>query len=466
MRLTTVAVPVLLVALLITSVAHAAETRSVAVLAPLADALAAPLIKTATAKGLVVGLLSNGETVVHGYGKKSSQADAAPDGQTLFEIGSITKVFTGLLLADAIERGELKLNAPLDEFLPDSIKHLRHDERTITLWDLVTHTSRLPRMPRNFAPADATNPYVDYTAEDLYEFLSNYKLRRTPGAKYAYSNLGMGLLGHILSQQAGLDYATLVRQQITKPLNLPDTVIKLNDEQLTPLAQGHDADAQPVANWDFDAIAGAGALRSTADDMLRFLQANLNEFDHPLKKAFELSHSQRRERGSNGGQIALAWHIQPGSGFIWHNGGTGGYRSFTAFHHDLRVGVVVLSNTATPTLDALGLELTKLLAGKETQPLEQRTAIKMDPKVYAEYIGKYQLAPGSIFDITRSDERLMAQLTGQPAVGIYPEDKDEFFYRAVDAQISFVRDDDGHVASLILHQGGRDLPAKRIEAEK
>jgi len=463
---TTVAVLVIWATCVIISAATAGEVRSVAQLASLADELAAPLVDTATAEGLVVGLIVNGETVVHGYGRRSEKIEAKPDGKTLFEIGSITKVFTGLLLARAVQRGELDLNAPINDFLPGSIKPLSHDGRSITLFDLATHTSRLPRLPSNFSPADANNPYVDYTVDDLYTFLSYYKLRRTPGALYAYSNLGMGLLGHILSRHTGVPYATLVRQQITEPLGLSDTVIKLSDEQRSRLAQGHNVDVQPVANWDFDALAGAGALRSTANDMLRFLRANLGEFNTPLRKAIELSHSQRREMGPGGGQIAIAWHIQTGSGFLWHNGGTGGYRSFAAFHPKRHVGVVVLSNTATSMLDALGLEIIKLLVGRETQPLELRKVIDLAPTILDDYVGQYQLGPGAIFDITRGGKRLMAQLTGQAALTIYAEKKDAFYYRAVDAQISFVRDDEGTVTSLVLHQNGRDQSAKRIEVDK
>ncbi len=382
------------VACAIVSVATAADTQSVTDLVPLVDALAAPLVETATVQGLVVGLIVDGETAVRGYGRKSAQADSVPDGQTIFEIGSITKVFTGLLLAEAVGRGELELNAPLEDFLPDSIKALRHGERSITLLDLATHTSRLPRMPRNFAPADPNNPYADYTVEKLYAFLSKYELRRTPGEKYSYSNLGMGLLGQILSNHAKVEYATLVRRRITEPLALQDTVITLNDEQLKRLAQGHDADAQPVANWDLNALAGAGGLRSTVDDMLRFLQANMGEFDHPLKKAMALSHAQRREIGPNGGHIAIAWHIQPNSGFLWHNGGTGGYRSFAAFHPQRPVGVVVLSNTATPMLNRLGFELTKLLAGQKRNRWKCELPSRSTPKHWTITSANTNLLPG------------------------------------------------------------------------
>lgn len=444
----------------------AAEPRSIEDLAAEADALAAPLVESGATMGLVVGLLVDGETVVHGFGRISSENESTPDGQTIYEIGSITKTFTTLLLADSVVRGELELEAKVDEFLPEAARSLSHDGQAVTLLDLATHTSRLPRMPRNFAPADPLNPYADYSAENLYEFLADYTLRRTPGSNYAYSNLGMGLLGQILSEQAEADYGSLVRQRITKPLALHNTASELDEAQLDKLAPGHDSDLQPVTNWDFLALAGAGALRANADDMLRYLQANLGEFEHPLQTAMELSHKTRRDMGSNMGEIALGWHIQSDSGFLWHNGGTGGYRSFAAFHPQKQVGVVVLTNSTTPTLDGLGFTLTKLLTGETPNQLELKMAVEVAPEVFDEYVGKYQLAPGAVFDITRRNDQLMAQLTGQAALRIYPSEKDEYFYRAVDARISFVRDQQDKVTSLVLHQNGRDLPAKRLAVDE
>lgn len=359
----------------------AAEKQSLQELAAKANALTAPLVESEITVGLVVGLLVDGETVVQGYGRTSLEMDSVPDGKTLFEIGSITKTFTAILLAEAVQRGELGLDDPLEEFLPESVKPLQHDGRSITLFDLVTHTSRLPRMPRNFSPADANNPYADYDWEALLEFLSSYELRRTPGSRYAYSNLGMGLLGQILAQHAESNYATLVQQRITEPLALHDTVITLNENQLGRLAVGHNGDLEPVSNWDLGSLKGAGAIRSTAEDMLRYLQANLGEFEHPLHDAIKMSHSKRRETDPSGGEIAMGWHIQPGSGFLWHNGGTGGYRAFAAFHPNKHVGVVVLTNTVTTMLEPLGFELIKLVAGEPTKAIEIRSPIEMSTEL-------------------------------------------------------------------------------------
>ncbi len=466
MRTSRFIVPVLLSFYFTGSHAVAGEKPSLQELAAEANLLASPLVESESTVGLVVGLLVDGETAVQGFGRTSLEVETAPDGKTLFEIGSITKTFTAILLADAVQRGELELDDPLEDFLPTSVDPLQHDDRSITLFDLVTHTSGLPRMPNNFSPADAKNPYADYTWEALLEFLSNYKLRKTPGSRYAYSNLGMGLLGQILAQHAESDYATLVEERITEPLALHDTAIVLNEDQLGRLATGHNADFVAVPNWDLGALEGAGAIRSTAEDMLQYLQANLSEFEHSLQDAMQMTHSERREIASSGGEIAMAWHIQPGTGFLWHNGGTGGYRAFAAFHPEKHVGVVVLMNTMTYMLEPLGFELTKLVAGEPTKPIEIRTPIEMSVELLQDYVGQYQLSPLARFDITLDGSHLRAQLTAQPAVRIYPEAEDEFFYRMVDAQLSFVREENGQVTSLVLHQNGQDLPAKRLKPKE
>jgi CubicO group peptidase (beta-lactamase class C family) len=226
----------------------------------------------------------------------------------------------------------------------------------MTLYHLATHTSGLPRMPDNFAPADPTNPYVDYTVEQMYEFLSGAELTGKPGASAAYSNYGAGLLGHILALQAGSDYETLVRKRIAGPLEMTDTVITLTPELENRLAQGHDETLEPAANWDIPTLAGAGALRSTVDDMLLFLAANLGLTESPISDAMEDSHRRREEFG--GRHFGLGWFIGQGYGrtIHWHAGETGGYRSFVGFDKERKKGVVVLSNS-TNNISDIGFHL-------------------------------------------------------------------------------------------------------------
>ena len=297
--------------------------------------------------GIVVGMIDEKGRTVIGYGRIAKDVDQKPDGDTVFEIGSITKVFTSLLLADMVERGEVKPDDPVSKFLPPSVKVPERNGRKITLLDLSMQISGLPRLPNNLRPADFANPYADYDAPKLYAFLSGYGLKRDIGEKYEYSNLGAGLLGHALALKSGLSYEDLIRKRILEPLGMTSTSITLSDSQKKHLAAGYNASLNPVKNWDFDALAGCGALRSTANDMLRLLAANLELIDTPLKSAMRRMRSVHRETGVDDLEIAMAWHIfhKFGTDVVWHNGGTYGYRTFAGFNPAAKTGVVVLCNT-------------------------------------------------------------------------------------------------------------------------
>ncbi len=398
--------------------------------------------------GLVVGVVEPSGSRVVSYGAP------AVDGDTLFEIGSITKVFTALLLADMVERGAVALTDPVAKYLPESVKL----PKAITLAHLATHTSGLPRLPGNLLPRDPANPYADYTVAQLHEFLSTVKPAREPGEKYEYSNLGAGLLGHALARRAGTDYETLVRKRILEPLGMKSTAITLSKELQARLVAGHDENLKPVANWDVPTLAGAGALRSTVNDMLKFTSAALGYTKSPLAKAFAAMLAARRPTGNPDLEIALGWHIATAGGrdIVWHNGGTGGYRSYMAFDPKNRTGVVVLSNTSTNAgVNDIGRHLLDP-ASPLMKPAPKE--VKVDAALLDKYAGVYELAPGVNIIVTRTGEQLFAQVTGQGKVEIYPESAREFFYKVVDAQITFAEDG----SSLVLHQNGRDMRAARI----
>lgn len=296
------------------------------------------------AVGIVVGTIDEKGRAVTGYGKLAKDRDEKPDGDTVFEIGSITKVFTSLLLADMVERGEVKLDDPVSKFLPPSVTVPSRNGRQITLLDLSMQISGLPRLPDNMKPADLANPYADYDAPKLYAFLSRYKLQRDIGEKYEYSNLAVGLLGHALALKAGMSYEQLVRRRILEPLGMTSSSVTLSESQKARLAIGHNEGLSPVKNWDLDALAGAGALRSTANDMLKFIAANLELADTPLQAAMRRMRTVHRETGTPDLEIAMAWHVfhKFGADIFWHNGGTAGYRSFAGFVPAKKTGVVVL----------------------------------------------------------------------------------------------------------------------------
>jgi CubicO group peptidase (beta-lactamase class C family) len=414
------------------------------------------------APGIVVGILDDKGAKVFAKGVSENGQNAPVNGDTVFEIGSVSKTFTALLLQEMVDAGEVRLDDPISKYLPPSVKTPTRNGRQITLVDLATQTSGLPRMPDNFTPKDNDNPYADYSVEQLYDFLSHCSLKRDIGQEYEYSNLGVGLLGHILALRAGTSYEALVVRRICDPLQMNSTRIKLTPELKSRLARGHDKDGDTVANWDIPTLAGAGALRSTVNDMLKYIAANAGLTNSPLSAAMAATQQPRHSAGA-GRQIGLIWQIQMSSGTIWHNGGTGGYHSYIGFKKEPARAVVVLANTAND-IDDIGQYLLGDRADvQDFKPPTTRKTAKIDPGILERYVGQYkfQNLPATI-TVTRKDNRMFACLTGQPTLEIFPESETDFFYKVVDAQLAFVKDSTGSVTQLILHQNGRDQKLTKV----
>jgi serine-type D-Ala-D-Ala carboxypeptidase/endopeptidase len=416
--------------------------------------------------GIVIGVIEPRGRRIVAYGSLERGDKRPLDGNTLFEIGSITKVFTALIAADMAQRGELKLDDPIAKYLPSTAKIPERNGRQITVVDLATHTSGLPRVPGNFRPKDPENPYVDYGVDELYSFLSSYELHRDIGVKFEYSNLGFGLLGQVLARRAGMDYEKLVVTRICDPLGMMSTRITLSEALRKRFAAGHSSDLVTVPAWDIPTLAGAGALRSTANDLLVFLAAMMGYTNNPLAEAQKTTLSITRPTGSPFMDTALGWVIDTRGGgqIIWKNGGTGGYRTFIGYSPQTRIGIVALSNASTNDgVDDIGLHLLDArypLAVPEGSPSE----LSLDAKVLDGYVGNYELFANFILTVSRDRTQLFAQATGQPRFALYPKSSVEFFYKIVDAQITFETDSQGRATALVLHQGGRDQRAPRIDA--
>ena len=443
-----------------------AMVRSIVSLLP--DSAVATILRQRVASGktpgIVVGIFdAAGERFVsHGTG---APGPAALDSATMFEIGSITKTFTGAILADMVVRGEVALEDPVAKYLPAGTRVPASGERQITLVDLASHFSGLPRLPNNLSPRDINNPYVDYTPAKLYAFLAAHTLRRAAGSAFEYSNLGAGLLGHALALRAGTDYETLVRRRVLDPLGMSDTRITLPPADSARLAAGHNAGGQVVPPWDLASLQGAGALRSTAADMLRFLGANIaahgdSSSTRPLAAALRLTHEPRHSLGA-GADIGLAWigvTTQGGAKILSHDGGTGGHRSFAAFDPARRVAVIVLSASAADVSD-IGRHLLD-----NAYPLaRERVAITLAPELLDGLVGEYALTPQFHITITREGAQLYLQATGQPRFPLYAESENSFFLRVVEAVVTFTRGADGKATSLTLHQGGSSTPGPRVK---
>ena len=329
--------------------------------------------------GLVVGLIENSRQHIFTYGADVNE-------HSIFEIGSITKLFTALALASMVHEGVVALDDPVRQFLLPEIVSGPLQPPEITLLNLATHTSGLPRLPTNFAPYVRSNPYYHYRAENLYCWLARRGLRNSRPPKYRYSNIGYALLGHILSLCVGQPYAELIHMRILAPLGLSDTTLTLSPEQQTRLAAGHTVTGKSAPNWRWNVCAPAGALYSTASDMLHFLTAHLatnrisrsmqtldskgSDIDavpHDLASAISLTIEPRVSAGR--GHIGLGWHLKSGSEFCWHNGATGGYSSYISFSRKEQIGVVVVANRFTPLTTRLGICLEDLLTSGNANPL-------------------------------------------------------------------------------------------------
>jgi CubicO group peptidase (beta-lactamase class C family) len=333
----------------------------------LAKTFSTGLLATDKPTGVVIGVIRGGEQRVFSFGT------AKPD--SLFEIGSITKTFTGLLLAQMIEQRKVQADTPVRELLPEGVV-AKPAGAGITLLDLVTQRSGLPRLPDNFHPAKPDNPYADYLVKDLYEFIGQHGVAKPDKPVFLYSNLGLGLLGQALANRAQIDYPELVQGLVLTPLGMQDTTIALSADQERRFIPAYTAALQPAHSWELVALAGAGALRSTGGDMLKYLEANL----HPervatsasanarsLPAALKRSHVLQADIGPDT-RIAYAWLFDTKSGNYWHNGGTGGYTSYAFFNPEADYAAIVLVNVALSQrgsfADDLGRHIAQRLAGQ------------------------------------------------------------------------------------------------------
>ncbi len=382
------------------------------------------------------------------------------DESSVFEIGSITKVFTGILLADMVLRGQVRLDQPVAELLPPDVRLPTRGGKVITLQQLSTQTSGLPRLPGNMTPADPSNPYADYTVAQLYAFLGAHELRRDPGVLYEYSNLGVGLLGHALALRAGKPYETLVRERILQPLGMESTAITLTRDMRVRLAQGHDAGGTPVPLWDLPTLAGAGALRSTIADMRRFIAAAASPPDNAVGRAIRMA-IEPRFTVNQSLTIGLNWHrIRVADDtIVWHNGGTGGYHTFAGFNTRTRASVVMLTGS---TQDNDDIPRHLVLPALPLTNYVRRAEIALPVDTLRGYVGTFRLAPTFAITITEENGALFLQATSQPKFPVFAEAMDKFFLRVVDAQIEFVRDATGRVVELILVQNGARQRASRV----
>ena len=421
------------------------------------------LVEDGETPGIILGIVEpDGSTRILQAG--TAGEDARPlSPRTVFEIGSINKTFTGALLADMAAKGEVALDDPVQRYLPDSVRVPTRNGRQITLLDLATHRSALPRLPTNHLPADPGNPYADYTVPKLYAFLDGHELRRDIGAEFEYSNLAMGLLGHALSRAAGTPLDQLIRERITDPLGMEMTSYDRTGAVQPWLARGHNAQGRPVPYWDLPpAMAGAGGLRSNMEDMLTYLRAQLGPADDPLERAMRASHTVHHRFPRFG--MGLGWRVREENGrtIVVHTGGTGGFNTLIAFDPERRTGAVMLTNT-NGFDDDFALDF--LLRGA---PLD-RPAVDVPGDVLASYVGEYRVSDERNAVVRREEDGTMTfRMPPNVRFRMYADSDTSFHLKRTPWRISFARDASGRVTGMALDMNDtvRTLPKVSDQAPR
>lgn len=401
--------------------------------------------------GIVVGVIEPDGRRVVAHGTLGVEDERAADGDTIFEIGSVTKRFTALLLAGMVERGEVALDDPVSKYLPAGVTSPERNGKSITLAHLANHTSGLPRMPDNWNPSDPNDPYADYDSELLFEFLSHHTLRRDPGEEREYSNAGFAILGEVLAQRAESSYEDLVADRICLPLGMNDTTVTVLPEAIGRLATGHDMALEPTARHHPQAMTAGGGLHSTVNDLLTFLAAHLGYLE-PTPGGSEATLLIARTEGiqaTNGKDISSA------------SGRTLGFTSNIAFSRESRRGVVVLSNMNVLVTD-IGRHILDPSEPLSTPP-PKRVEVSVDPARFEGYVGRYHWTEQVALIVTTQDNRLFLQTTAGPTKQLFAESETKYFLKHVDAQITFDIDAKGQAVSVTLTENGHDTIAKRIE---
>lgn len=351
---------------------------------------------------LVIGLVDERGSRSFGAGNLDNGTTQEPSGDTVFFVGSVSKTFTTLLLQDMVARGKMKLDDPVANYLPKSVRMPSRAGREITLLDLATHTAGFPINPNNMSGRNVKEQYESYTLGKMYQFLSDYTLTREPGTEFEYSNVGMALLGHVIALRAGTNFESLIVSRICRPLHMDSTCITLTPELKARLAMGHGDSGKPSPPFKFQAYSPAGDIHSTANDLLKYLSAQIALEPSPLTPLMEKTHLVRFKdsRGhpdlGHFGRTAMDWvdrdaYQPPGMQLLGHAGGAGSYHAWIGFDKKQRRGVVVLSTANDLSVEALGWTLLQRL------PLKPESA---------HYFAREMVGLGFAFDFDQPTQTL------------------------------------------------------------
>jgi serine-type D-Ala-D-Ala carboxypeptidase/endopeptidase len=414
-----------------------------------------PLIDGEVVASLVVGIHDAGRSEIYGFGK--GPGGKPPNGRTLFDLGSMTKVYTGLLLADAVQRREVDLDAPIAELLPTGVTVPTRDRVSITAKHLALHSSSLPPLPPSLlARTPPPDPFAGYTEDALYQDLVTTQLAAAPGSTIALSYYGTGLLGLALGRKVGGGYSAAVTSRVLRPLELEDTFVTLPSGTASRRAIGTDENLAPRSRWTWGALVGAGGLISTVRDQLKLIEAEIDAAagsKGTLRPAMRLT--QEPQLDVPGDNEGLGWMIDS-AGRLWHEGTTGGFRGYLAIDPKTRRGIVVLASTESSLVEILGRSLFDVLEGKTERPEPAPTAEQL-----ATYAGHYDFT-GTKLAVIAEGKRLYLEGPGEPRHRMAPMGGRRFWIEALQSTATFELDGD-RVQGVVFGVGGRQIAAPRIE---
>jgi D-alanyl-D-alanine-carboxypeptidase/D-alanyl-D-alanine-endopeptidase len=426
-----------------------------------------PVIDAFEMPGAMVGLYHDGELTFHAIGTLNFDIEQAPDESTIYEIGSIGKVFTGVFFADAIRRGEVTKHTKLQELVPEGTEVIKGSEGTeIELWHLTTHTSGWATVPFNLMPSDPDRPFSGYTEEMLYAAHAGMPLNREPGTEFEYSNFAVGTLGTVLARNAGGDYEALVQERILAPLGIDDFAIVLDEEQQSRLAPATNG-GLTVKPWgDDNPLAPAGLWSTTAPQLMGFAMANLKDADEQGDEVYESLTAAREVMFDSGfGKVGFGWMRAMDGSSYWHNGQTGGYSSYMGLNREYDAAVVLLANGATFYTTAAGEKIFQELLGLTPEPVQIDPPEQLEGAYTDRLLGTYNSEWGFAITITSANGFIYARVTNQGAYRVNKVGDDRFRYgAAIDAELQFeLPEDEGSALSVTLFQNGAEMKCVRVE---
>jgi len=401
-------------------------------------------------------LVARGNDIIldKGYGSADLEWNIPNTPATKFRLGSLTKQFTAASILLLEERGKLDINDPVKKYMLDA--PAAWDK--VTIFNLLTHTSGIPNFT-SFPDYPSMEPFATTPAQLVARFRDK-QLDFQPGEKWSYSNSGYILLGYLIEKIAGESYGKFVQENIFTPLGMKDSGYDSNSAVIPQRASGYSPGPTGIVNAGFINMTvplSAGGLYSTTEDLLRWEQglfggkllsaASLQKMTTPFKSDYA---------------FGLGVHTSSGRKVIDHNGGIEGFNTKLAYYPDDKLTVIVLANLNGVAAEAIASNMASLAHGEKVILTSERKEVPVDPKIFEGYTGRYELVPNVYMTVTSEHDQLKAQLTGQTALEIFPEDEKDYFYKVVDAQITFVTDSQGKATELILHQNGLDQHAKRI----